>query len=301
METTIVMESKKNFVFQVDSDIVQETYTSSDNYLITYDQKKQDVNTCAVYFSSNYTYYPNNTAIFRKEIVEKNKFEWFSQRFPRANKHIFIRDIFKQWYLKGINNEFNSIETLAVFLRNELEGYKAVFIGSSAGGFIAVLLGGLLQVDRVYSFNGQCFITDLLDSSRPIVDPILFKERYNPEVFKYYNVKPFIKKPERVYYFYSSKSDWDVKQYLEIKNTAVNSIAVASGIHGIPFLTNNLKGIFSLNDKDLNGLSDKIINPIVFSIQIVGVLKTFGFLFKLLPNAYKRWIYNPLYNFIKRK
>lgn len=301
METTIISKNKTVPVFQVDSAIVQEAYTSMDNYLICYDQQKQGLNTCAVYFSSNYIYFPNNTETFKKEIIEKNKFEWFSQRYPSANKHIFIRDIFKQWYLKGINKNLNSIESLADFLKEELAGYTSVFIGSSSGGFMAVLLGSLLQVDRVYTFNGQFFLTDLLESSSPMVDPILFQERSNPEVFKYYKIKDYLKNPERIYYFYSSKSDWDIKQCSEILDTGIHVIAVNSGIHGIPFLTHNLKGLFSLNKKELKLLKASIINPIWFSIQLVGVLKTFVFLFKILPNAYKRWIYNPIYKLLKRK
>lgn len=68
------MEIEKNcYVFQVDSQIVREKYDQDPNYLIEYDEEK-DNNICAVYFSSNDIYFPNTEEIFRKRIVEKKLF-----------------------------------------------------------------------------------------------------------------------------------------------------------------------------------------------------------------------------------
>jgi hypothetical protein len=39
-----------------------------------------------------------------------------------ASKHIFLRDVFKQWYLAGINPTVSSPEKLVEFLRQETVG-----------------------------------------------------------------------------------------------------------------------------------------------------------------------------------
>ena len=119
------------YVFQTDSEIVNKVYQKQNNYLIEFDEKG-DKEWCAVYFCSNDIYYPNTEEIFRKRIIEKNFFEWYHSRITKASKHIFIRDIFKQWYLAGINQNINTPEKLIEFLKKETEGYKVVTIGSSA-------------------------------------------------------------------------------------------------------------------------------------------------------------------------
>lgn len=67
MET---INSLKQQVFQTDSEIVQQVYQNSDNYLIEYDTNG-DKNYCAIYFCSNDIYFPNNEEIFQKRIIEK--------------------------------------------------------------------------------------------------------------------------------------------------------------------------------------------------------------------------------------
>lgn len=105
------------FVFQTDSDIVRNVYDTQHNYLIEYNEQCKDKTYCAVYFCSNDLYYPNVEDIFRKRIVEKNFFEWYNLRIEKAYKHIFVRDVFKQWYLSGINQSIDSPERLIEFLK----------------------------------------------------------------------------------------------------------------------------------------------------------------------------------------
>ena len=65
------------------------------------------------------------------------------------DKWRFVRDVYKQWYLKGVNAEIDSIEKLYEFLKAETEGYQIVTVGSSAGGYAAVLFGYLLNATKV--------------------------------------------------------------------------------------------------------------------------------------------------------
>lgn len=110
-------------MFQINSEIVRDVYNKQPNYKIEYDETCKE-NVCAIYFSSNDIYYPNTREIFRKRIVEKNFFEWYHTRV-KARKHIFLRDIFKQWYLDGVNAEIDSPKKLYEWLKRETGGARS--------------------------------------------------------------------------------------------------------------------------------------------------------------------------------
>jgi hypothetical protein len=288
------MENIENFSFQVDSAIVKKARLW-DNFLIINENKHTStVPICAVYFSSNFLYFPNNEFCFKSNIIEKDRYEWWNLRYPAASKHIFIRDIYKQWYLHGINDKINSIEKLQYLLSKELVGYNSVFIGSSAGGFAAVLLGSLLNVERIFAFNSQFYLSDLLNTSNSKVDPLVFREQNNMAICKYYKLNSFIKNPGNVYYFLSNKSEWDVRQYDSVKNIGMNVISINTSVHGMPLLKNNLIELFKLTDLTLQSLTHQKLNPIGFSIKLIGFKKTAFFIVQMIPNAYVRFVHNPI-------
>lgn len=293
------MEAIKNTVFQVDSAIVKKARTL-DNYIIeTNEVAGTGPKICAIYFSSNFIYYPNNEASLSSAIFDKNRFEWWNLRHPKACKHIFIRDVYKQWYLHGINVELDSIEKLSDFLKKEIEGFDTYFIGSSAGGYAAVLLGSMLNAKRIYTFNNQFFLTDLLERSTALVDPIIFRERNNPAIAQFYFIKPYITNPSSIYYFHSATSDWDRRQYEEVKEVAMHVIAVNTNVHGIPLLKNNLLPLFAFSEELLKKLTEKRLNPLFFSLKIVGLFKTLEFIFSILPQIYNRVFLIPIKKILK--
>jgi len=293
------MKSINNTIFQVDSPIVKKA-RALDNYIIeTNKVDGSDSKICAIYFSSNFIYYPNNEDSFLTSIFDKNRFEWWNLRHPKACKHIFIRDVYKQWYLHGINDELDSIEKLSDFLKEEIEGFDSYFIGSSAGGYAAVLLGSMLNAKRIYTFNNQFFLTDLLEKSTVLVNPIIFRERNNPAISKFYSIKSYINNPSIIYYFLSATSDWDKCQYEEVKELPMNVIVVNTNVHGIPLLKNNLLPMFSFSEELLKKLTKKSLNPLLFSLKIVGLFKTLEFIFSILPQIYNKIFLVPIKKILK--
>jgi hypothetical protein len=127
------MEILANYSFQVDSEMVKNTYKNDPNYLIEYSptiNKKY----CIIYFSSHNIYYPNSEIAFEKQLLGKNRYEWYKTRVQNGYKHLFIRDIQKQWYLGGINSFINTPQKLLSFLKEETIGFQVIVLGSSAGG-----------------------------------------------------------------------------------------------------------------------------------------------------------------------
>jgi hypothetical protein len=85
--------------------------------------------------------------------------EWF----PQYDKK-FIIDIHQCWYHKGIGGLSSNIEETKVVLEKLIEGYKKViFIGVSAGGYAAILLGSLCKVTNVVAFSPQTLL------SKPVI------------------------------------------------------------------------------------------------------------------------------------
>ena len=266
-------EINKTYVFQVDSNIVQQAYIKQNNFLIEYDDKG-DKNWCAIYFCSNDIYYPNTEEIFRKRIVEKNFFEWYHSRINKASKHIFVRDIFKQWYFMGISAKINTPEKLTEFLRKETKGYNIVTVGSSAGGYAAILYGSLLNAKYTITFNPQFELLSLMKRSSEKKNPILFRTK--DEKFIYHDISTFININTKIFYFYSKNSEWDKEENLYIgkKHSNLYKIAFHTKHHGIPFLKVALQKVINLQPTDLERLAKTNHFPILFTIRMVGILKT---------------------------
>lgn len=277
---------KTCFVFQTDSDIVNQVYNENDNYIIEYNEKG-DKKYCAVYFSSNDIYYPNNEEIFRKRIIEKNFFEWYNTRIEKAYKHIFVRDVFKQWYLCGINSRIDSQEKLLDFLKKETSGYNIINVGSSAGGYAAILYGSLLKAERVLAFNPQFEIKSLLHRCTEAINPLVF--RLNNIRSNYYDIKNIGLDDTKIFYFMSHNSKWDIEQNSHIGEfQSLYKIYFNTSHHGIPFLKVALPRVINLDESKLIHFSRKIHNPFIFTIKMVGFIKTLNGFINQIYHAYKK-------------
>lgn len=277
-----------SFVFQTDSDLVQESLNNP-NYLIEYSEADSifEDKYCIVYFSSHNVYFPNTENEFKKQILNKNRFEWYGARIQKGSKHIFIRDNKKQWYLEGINNNINSVEKLEAFLKKETKGYKTIMVGSSAGGYAAVLFGSLLKSEYVISFNGQFQFYDLLETSSEDKDPVIFRNRYNKKINKFYSLKSYIDNPEIVFYFWSKKSNWDRINRNHIASLGLSEVVFNTKNHGVPFLKTALNEVINMPYHKLLKLKNKTYNPVFFSMKYGGIKNTFVFIYKLVL---EKWI-----------
>lgn len=278
--------SKNCYVFQTDSEIVKQVYENRNNYLIEHTESGEK-SICAVYFSSNDIYYPNTKEIFTKRIDEKNFFEWYHTRIDRAYKHIFIRDVFKQWYLAGISQKINSPEKLVEFLRNETKGFDTITIGSSAGGYAAILYGSLINAKTAIAFNPQFEIASLLKRSSEQTDPLVFRLKDTRK--QYYDIVPFLNNRTEVFYFFSSESQWDIEQNKHISPVSgLHKIQFKSRHHGIPFLKAALPKVLNAKIEYLRNLEKEPHNPIFFTIRLIGFRKTINGLISQLYQVYRK-------------
>lgn len=178
----------KEYSFKTDSDIVQKAYKEYPNYLIETNKPVENNKVCAIYFTSNDLYYPDNEETFKACVIEKNSFEWYGNRIQKACKHIFVRDVCKQWYLTGVNHTINSPERLLDFFQKETAGYQVITVGSSAGSYAATLYGVLLQAAKIMVFNSQFELHSLLPRNAKRANPLIYRIFKNHKREKYFNI-----------------------------------------------------------------------------------------------------------------
>lgn len=239
------------------------------NYLIEYD-KESDNSTCAIYFSSHGVYYPETLNEFKKIIVEKNYFEWYGTRVPNCKKHIFVRDIIKQFYVEGINTEINTLEKLIVFLKKETVGYNVICVGSSSGGYAAALIGAILGAKIVFCYSGKFSLRS--DFAYKTKEKLLYHE--NDELYnKYYESYDYINKGRTpIIYIYPSKSVEDlVQREFVIGNRNVIHFPVEGKNHGVCLYPEVLPLFMNLSIDSIIKLSAyKNRKPISIGSKLIG-------------------------------
>lgn len=87
-------------------------------------------------------------------------FEFFNlTKDIRANK-IYVRDLQQVWYQRGLPGIATDLEGIAAFLADRIEEVnpsRTVLVGNSMGGFAAIVIGILLNADRILAFAPQTF------------------------------------------------------------------------------------------------------------------------------------------------
>ncbi|MDP5230062.1 MAG: hypothetical protein NWQ38_06685 [Cellulophaga sp.] len=283
------MEDIKAPIFQIDNAAVKKVYTERDNYKLKFHEGLNvDKKLCVIYFSSNELYYPNTPKAFQNSILQKDKFEWERNFLRNAHKHIFVRDIQKQWYIEGINKKYNSPDLVLQLLQELTSGFQVYAIGSSAGGFAALLFGSLLNAQRVYAFNAQLNLNLIIKNSKPSVDPILFKYE-GKERSKFFVIENYLNSETNYFYFQSANSVIDITQYNSLTNkAALTRIPFKTSNHGFPFLRHNLGHVMALSVASLNKLSEKTRHPIAFAASIDGWWKTLNVIVVTVVNRFKK-------------
>lgn len=235
-----------------------------------------------MYFTSHNLFYPDTIECFEKAIKEKDRYEWTRIKINRASKHIFLRDIFKIWYVKGINSKINSIPLILDFLKKETEGYdEIVMIGSSAGGTAAALFGSMLNADIVFDFNGQWEINSSIKKFN-IEKLIKLKEEYGI----YYDLLNLVYDQNNIFYFVSEKSKWDSDQFIHSQKLKINRLFFKTLHHGVPFLKVAIPVVLNMSRNELSSLSSRHYNPFFFTLKCVGLKQTIRGLYNQIIKKY---------------
>ncbi len=226
---------------------------NNDNILIE-DNPKAKTNLCYIFFSSNGVII-NEKKKFEQEIAKGNRYEWknISKNYlirRKAKRLIFVRDIYVQWYITGINSRINTIEKLADSLRELTNGMEIVTVGTSSGGYMATLMGIKLGAKHVLNFSGQYILNE---EGGPLVKKAL------QHGYAYANIINLVKSKQiPIFYFVPYESMQDVEQYELVKNIDnVKSIRINTNQHGKVIHTINIPFILSKKTGELFSLYER--------------------------------------------
>ena len=228
-------------------------------------------------------------------MIKNNRYEW--QNIAKsdliqyqAGKIIFLRDIYKQWYVTGINSNINSITKLIHFLYNRTRGYEIITVGNSAGGYMATLCGTLLSAKLIFNFSGQYVL-----NIGKLNDEYYYLKKYekNPFYAQYFDIRPFIMSNPNspIMYFFPSKSNQDQEQYNLIKGLEnIFSFSFNQNTHGSSMYGRDMPCVIGTELNILKMLydifADKIINPDLFSLNLYWLHTLEYFKFKKLLQSH---------------
>ncbi|MBH8565949.1 hypothetical protein I8748_27920 [Nostoc sp. CENA67] len=277
---------------QLDLPEVWEVYDKQNNYEIITCNNEDCQDICIIYFSSHALYYPNNSETFHKRIIQENRYEWKKNILTTAKKVILVRDILKQWYIRGINSRINSIEKLYEFLKQEAGELSIICVGNSAGGYAAALFGYLLEAKCVFSFSGFFSIEYCLEGEKNrLANPLVVKYENVPDIKKYYSLLDILKNSQLpIFFFYAARAKLDIAQSKLIDNfDNVYAFSFDRSAHGQTCYTVNFLSLFGLEIDKLKNIylkyQGQVIKPLLFSIHVSGYRITLNF---VLSRLHKR-------------
>ncbi len=270
-----------------DNEIVKMVY-NQDNYKVIYTGSKS--HKAIVFFSGNGIYYPNTEDEFRKQIIQNDRYEWVNiSKSKRIREYysviILVRDIWKQWYVNGINSKYDSVEKVVEFIKQLTKGYVVTTCGNSAGGYMATLVGCSIGAERIFSLSTQFYIKDVENG------PLIEQNINNREKSIWMDISRMFADYDGVFYFYPVKSDYDIVQFERVKDTGFYIFGLDEeqhdlnirGICYVYLLTTNNEKLLDLNKKWKGQMINKTrffseLMPkwVLLSYEIAFIIKSYG-------------------------
>lgn len=249
------------------SEMVGEVY-KKDNYKVI--DLNREFGDAIIFFSGNGLYYPNSEEVFRDTICSKDRYEWehISKMYLIQKKYsriIFIRDVYKQWYVRGISSKINSIDKVIELVCKLTAGFDVVTCGNSAGGYMAMLVGKAIGAKRIFSFSGQFSLKNQVHQA-----PLLRYYEKNSYYNKYYDLGFLLRQRGQVFHFYPAHAMQDIEQ-IEISEgmdkVEFYPFAFEGNRHGATVAADCYEYLLTMDSDRLIGLSKKHKSQLINAIQ----------------------------------
>jgi hypothetical protein len=190
-----------------------------------------------IFFSSHALYHPNTAAEAHKVLFTKDRYEWARTTPSNAARIIYVRDVWKQWYLLGTSQQVETPDSLTEKLRHLSSGFgDIVCVGVSAGAFAAVWHGTRLRARHIFSFAGQADLTLEVQTpeqcaKNPVVARMIATEPHLTRLAESLQVSN-----STVYHLHGSASAQDLPHAELLKpHKQVTIVSFRSTLHGVPF------------------------------------------------------------------
>jgi hypothetical protein len=149
---------------------------------------------------------------------------------------LFVRDLSRSWYFKGMSGLSSDIDSTAEFLETLTGRYsRTVFVGSSAGGMAAILFGEILNADKVLAFAPQTVLSapkkqELKDYRWHQFLSTFTTEVKEPRYLDLKNLNPF---DAKIDIYFSSGDKHDILHANRVQGSRVNHFEYESDDHFI--------------------------------------------------------------------
>lgn len=244
-------------IFSTDQGIVEEVWRNNPNYLVR--EINADNKKCLILFSSNGLYFPNTREEFEEKVIQEDRYEFRnitnSKKIEKQfGKIIYVRDVWKAWYVRGINAREDTIDKLIARLKDLTEEERVITAGISSGGYMSVIAGIKLNAEKILCFSGQFY----LDVSKR---SLLKEYEEDEERSKYYDLIDLIRKTDvPIIYFYPMKYNGDIKQADKVKEFHnVVMIAFDYAEHAQTVLPCNFKYLFDMSEETYRKISRRCV------------------------------------------
>ena len=138
------------------------------------------------------------------------KKEFLNTLEPLNTDILFVTDTIQTWFLYGINSEIDTIEKLTEYLGQVIKEYDNVgFVGSSMGGYGAILFGQLLNPNHCVAFSPQTFLSDELREKYGEDRFPKYFHRLDNEKIEYYDLLNFKSENTTIDIYYGVKNRLD--------------------------------------------------------------------------------------------
>lgn len=261
-----------------ENEMIKKAYDGDDNYQVVSTGNQSGL--CYIFFSSNGLYYPDTNEVFEEQILNKNRYEWKwvvkNSKVPEvAERIIYVRDVWKQWYSKGINGTVNTIDKTIELLKQLTEGYRTITVGSSAGGYMAVLTAVKLNAEYCINFSGQYMI------SKELGNPYISL----PELLRDYTGE--------IFYFVPGHCMADQKAYQSVAGLkCIRAFIFNDSKHASTMVPGNMSYIIDKSKDELLDLyrrnTNKEINKFLFLVRTVPLIHVFAILIHEIKGFVKR-------------
>ena len=169
------------------SELLRKEY-EKDNYKVIHTGAR--TNNAIIFFTGNGLYYPNTEEEFTQKVIVNDRYEWENLASSKLIRQyyeliILVRDVYKQWYITGLNSKYDNVDKTADFLRELTRGFRVTTCGNSAGGYAAVLFASLLDAERFFTVSGQFSIMHQIDAQGA---PFVYNYAHDEVRNKYYNL-----------------------------------------------------------------------------------------------------------------
>lgn len=245
---------------------------------------------CYIFFSSNGLYAGDSYEEFEKTMLKDDRYEWKSiarslKKRRSIGKIIYVRDIYKKFYMHGINASCSTIEDVYILLKEKSEGYSVITVGISSGGYMAVAAGCKLSAKRVFCISGQFSL-----EHRMSADDLALFRKINKN---YTNVVELVanSKDVPVYYLVPINCGHDREQYELVEN--VRCFLFPDKVHAATVYPFNFPDLLYLSEMRLDKLAliyqGKMINKKVFLLRTMSLQGLLEFIKRACAVKFRIW------------